>query len=70
MEKHRNSYPLIQIYRAKIKMLFGSVWCNRILSTHYGKTFRISHSICQATHRDCRERPENYYKLQEEHSSN
>ena len=51
MEKHRNGYPLVQIYRAKIKMLVYSVWCNRVLSIHYGKKFRRSHSICQAPKR-------------------
>ena len=56
MENHRNGYPLVQIYRAKIKMLLYSVWCNRVLSIHYRKKFRRSHSICQSRYRDSRKK--------------
>ena len=52
MEKHRNGYKLVQIYRAKIKMFLYSVWCNRVLSIHNWKDFRRCHSICQRTHGD------------------
>ena len=41
MEKHRNGYPLVQIYKLKIKMLLYSAWCNRVLSIHYRKIFNL-----------------------------
>ena len=39
---------------------YPSIMQNGVLSIHYRKTFRRSHGICQATHRDSRKRSQNY----------
>ena len=44
-----NGYPLVQIYRAKVKMLLCSVWRNRVLSIHYEK-FLEEVIVCAKQH--------------------